>query len=382
MAGQGPSSDVPSVFDDDDFSGRGAVRIASVAALGGFLFGYDSAVINGAVSSIQGYFGINNASLGFAVASALLGAAADVVCLREFAVLDLHPKPGEPPHAAVDRLLASPAFGERWARWWLDLARYADSKGVVLIGATGNEFASQVGYPAALDEDGEGDRRMLCRGESDEPCLVGQTGALGPARNLGRTGLPRDADSGQRCRRTGALVDHRGHRARQLRCRLGIDNPRLALGLHPLDQPPVPIADRGPDPRLHQDAAIGDRRRHLSHLQRGHQQPLLADRDPADVDPVIGTNGAPVLEHPGNREFVSWQIDLGLGTEPEPIHIFEERFAPDPFPESGEEGIGRVGQGRLDVDRAESGTTEVGEGIALDVDRRRRVDQGAPRLRR
>ncbi len=30
---------------------------------------------------------------------------------------------------AVDRLLASPAFGERWARWWLDLARYADSKG-------------------------------------------------------------------------------------------------------------------------------------------------------------------------------------------------------------------------------------------------------------
>ena len=30
---------------------------------------------------------------------------------------------------AVDRLLASPAFGERWARVWLDLARYADSAG-------------------------------------------------------------------------------------------------------------------------------------------------------------------------------------------------------------------------------------------------------------
>ena len=25
----------------------------------------------------------------------------------------------------VDRLLASPHFGERWARHWLDLARYA-----------------------------------------------------------------------------------------------------------------------------------------------------------------------------------------------------------------------------------------------------------------
>jgi hypothetical protein len=30
---------------------------------------------------------------------------------------------------AVDRLLASPAFGERWAKMWLDLARYADSTG-------------------------------------------------------------------------------------------------------------------------------------------------------------------------------------------------------------------------------------------------------------
>ncbi len=29
----------------------------------------------------------------------------------------------------VDRLLASPRFGERWARVWLDLARYADSQG-------------------------------------------------------------------------------------------------------------------------------------------------------------------------------------------------------------------------------------------------------------
>ncbi len=31
--------------------------------------------------------------------------------------------------AAVDRLLASPAYGERWGRWWLDQARYADSNG-------------------------------------------------------------------------------------------------------------------------------------------------------------------------------------------------------------------------------------------------------------
>ncbi len=31
----------------------------------------------------------------------------------------------------VDRLLASPRYGERWGRYWLDVARYADSKGYV-----------------------------------------------------------------------------------------------------------------------------------------------------------------------------------------------------------------------------------------------------------
>jgi hypothetical protein len=31
---------------------------------------------------------------------------------------------------AVDRFLADPAFGEKWARMWLDLARYADSAGL------------------------------------------------------------------------------------------------------------------------------------------------------------------------------------------------------------------------------------------------------------
>jgi len=32
----------------------------------------------------------------------------------------------------VDRLLASPRYGERWGRFWLDVARYADTRGYVL----------------------------------------------------------------------------------------------------------------------------------------------------------------------------------------------------------------------------------------------------------
>ncbi len=68
--------DTSAIFDDEEFaSGRSAVRIASVAALGGLLFGYDSAVINGAVSAIEVQFGIGGFKLGFAVAAALLGAA-------------------------------------------------------------------------------------------------------------------------------------------------------------------------------------------------------------------------------------------------------------------------------------------------------------------
>jgi mono/diheme cytochrome c family protein len=35
----------------------------------------------------------------------------------------------------VDRVLASPAYGERWGRHWLDIARYADSNGFTIDGA-------------------------------------------------------------------------------------------------------------------------------------------------------------------------------------------------------------------------------------------------------
>ena len=68
---------------------------------------------------------------------------ADNLTLLRRASLDLTGLPPTPeevqslvsdtsPHAfdkAVDRLLASPRYGERWARHWLDLARYADSEG-------------------------------------------------------------------------------------------------------------------------------------------------------------------------------------------------------------------------------------------------------------
>ena len=44
-------------------------------------------------------------------------------------VLQYRENPQQAVRQAVDRLLASPRFGEHWARWWLDAARYADSHG-------------------------------------------------------------------------------------------------------------------------------------------------------------------------------------------------------------------------------------------------------------
>lgn len=51
------------------------VLVAATAALGGFLFGFDTAVINGAVSAIGEQFAAGPLLLGFSVASALIGCA-------------------------------------------------------------------------------------------------------------------------------------------------------------------------------------------------------------------------------------------------------------------------------------------------------------------
>ncbi|MFH8249646.1 sugar porter family MFS transporter [Microbacterium sp. B2969] len=59
--------------------GRRAIGLSVAAAVGGFLFGFDSSVINGAVDSIQQDFGLNAVVTGFVVAIALLGCAVGAV---------------------------------------------------------------------------------------------------------------------------------------------------------------------------------------------------------------------------------------------------------------------------------------------------------------
>lgn len=50
--------------------------LSVVAAIGGFLFGFDTAVINGAIVALQGHFVIDDLTTGLAVSLALLGSAA------------------------------------------------------------------------------------------------------------------------------------------------------------------------------------------------------------------------------------------------------------------------------------------------------------------
>jgi SP family sugar:H+ symporter-like MFS transporter len=54
---------------------RKATALAFAAAVGGFLFGFDSSVINGAVNAIEGQFELDPSVTGFVVAIALLGCA-------------------------------------------------------------------------------------------------------------------------------------------------------------------------------------------------------------------------------------------------------------------------------------------------------------------
>ncbi len=54
--------------------------LASVAAIGGFLFGYDTAVISGTISQVSAQFQLDAMQTGWYVGCALLGSILGVLC--------------------------------------------------------------------------------------------------------------------------------------------------------------------------------------------------------------------------------------------------------------------------------------------------------------
>src|SRR5262249_48195330 len=61
----------------------------------------------------------------------------------------------------VDRLLASPAYGERWGRHWLDVARYADSNGLDENTAFANAWRYRDYVIAAFNHDKPFDQLLV-----------------------------------------------------------------------------------------------------------------------------------------------------------------------------------------------------------------------------
>ena len=80
----------------------------------------------------------------------------------------------------VDRLLAVPAYGERWARHWLDYARYADTKGYVFMEDRKYPFAYKYRdwVVKALNDDMPYDEFLIRQIAADRLPTAGEPGAL------------------------------------------------------------------------------------------------------------------------------------------------------------------------------------------------------------
>ncbi|MBF4633600.1 sugar porter family MFS transporter [Agreia pratensis] len=120
---------------------RKVIALAAAGAIGGFLFGFDSSVVNGAVDAIQADFSLTAAFTGFAVASALLGCAVGAYLAGRLA-----DRLGRIPVmliGAVLFLVSSLGSGFAFAAWDLTVWR--------LIGGLGIGIASVIA-PAYISE--------------------------------------------------------------------------------------------------------------------------------------------------------------------------------------------------------------------------------------
>lgn len=89
----------------------------------------------------------------------------------------------------VDRLLASTAYGERWARHWLDVARYADTKGIFRGGRYSFSYTYRDYVIRSFNEDKPYDQFVLEQLAADQLDLGGDKIALAAMGflTLGRT---------------------------------------------------------------------------------------------------------------------------------------------------------------------------------------------------
>lgn len=122
------------------------IFISAAGAVGGFLFGYDSSVINGAVDGIKGHFGVGAGTTGLIVSSALLGSAAGAWVAG--AMADRLGRPAVMRIAAV--LFAISAIGSMlpFAAWDLAAWRVLGGIAIGMASVIGPTYIAEVAPPA------------------------------------------------------------------------------------------------------------------------------------------------------------------------------------------------------------------------------------------
>ncbi|MEU8380226.1 sugar porter family MFS transporter [Streptosporangium sp. NPDC048865] len=122
------------------------VFITAAAAIGGFLFGYDSAVINGAVTGIEKNFDVGPVETGFVVAIALLGSALGAWIAGGLA--DRWGRTRTMQVAAVLFAVSSVGQALPFALWDLALWRVLAGVGIGMASVIGPAYIAEVAPPA------------------------------------------------------------------------------------------------------------------------------------------------------------------------------------------------------------------------------------------
>jgi len=123
------------------------IQLSATAALGGFLFGFDSAIVNGAVEAVSKYFNASSFEKGFAVSAALLGAALGAWYAGRIA--DRLGRPRAMQLAGVVFLLSAIFTAIPFALWEFTLWRFVGGIGTGLASVIAPMYIAEVA-PAHL----------------------------------------------------------------------------------------------------------------------------------------------------------------------------------------------------------------------------------------
>ena len=121
---------------------RRVIGLAVSAAVGGFLFGFDSSVVNGAVDAIEGEFELSAVLTGFAVASALLGCALGAYLAGR--VADRYGRIATMLLGAALFLVSSLGAGFAFAVWDLVLWRVVGGLGIGIASVVAPAYIAEI----------------------------------------------------------------------------------------------------------------------------------------------------------------------------------------------------------------------------------------------